>query len=145
NLTTTSPFKKGIYVWDGEKWTEAAEGADSGSGGGKKWFYMPAFNLPMTSVGTGKTFNLYTEYQKQFTQSLNTTLYKTSNSSVTTVPAPEIGTLYTPTQLDYVVVNYDASVITVNSISPTGLMTYEVLDTDPSPTSFMTIVFVVKE
>ncbi|MDH6306866.1 hypothetical protein M2463_003656 [Parabacteroides sp. PH5-13] len=144
NLTTTSPFKKGIYVWDGEKWTEAAEGADSGSGGGKKWFYMPAFNLPMDAKGS-KTFDLYAEYQKQFTQSLNTTLYKTSNSSVTTVPAPEIGTLYTRTQLDYVVVNYDASVVTVNSITNQGVMTYNVLDTDPSSTAFMTIVFVVKE
>ncbi|MDH6346135.1 hypothetical protein M2470_001818, partial [Parabacteroides sp. PH5-46] len=144
NLTTTSPFKKGIYVWDGEKWTEAAEGADSGSGGGKKWFYMPAFNLPMDAKGS-KTFDLYAEYQKQFTQSLNTTLYKTSNSSVTTVPAPEIGTLYTRTQLDYVVVNYDASVVTVNSITNQGVMTYNVLDTDPLPTAFMTIVFVVKE
>lgn len=136
---------KGVYVWDGDKWTEAGETADSGnSGPDKRWFYMPAFNLPMESTG-GKTFDLYAEYQKQFTQSLNTTLYKTSNSSVTTIPAPTIGTLYTAAQLDYVVVNYDPAVVTVTSISTAGVVSYTVLDTDPGPTSFMTVVFVVKE
>ncbi|MDH6304831.1 hypothetical protein M2459_001567 [Parabacteroides sp. PF5-5] len=124
NLTTTSPFKKGIYVWDGEQWTEAAEGADSGSGGGKKWFYMPAFNLPMETTGS-KTFDLYAKYQGQFDA--------------------KMGTIYGKKELDYVVVNYDNTVLSVTGITDEGVMSYNVLDTDPSSTAFMTIVFVVKQ
>lgn len=117
NLTTTAGFAEGIYTWDGAKWTDTDTG-------GNQWFYMPAFNLPMQTLGT-TTFDLYAEYQSQITK---------------------LGSdfLYAKGELDYVVVYYDAAAVTVTGIDTDGVMTYEVLDTDPPPTAFMTVVLVVK-
>lgn len=124
NLTTTGDFKQGIYVWDGAKWTDVAEVAGGSESNGKRWFYMPAFNLPMEEEGSGKTFDLYGVYDNQFDA--------------------KMGTKYGKKELDYAVVYYDDTVVKVNSITDEGLMTYEVLDTDPGTTSFMNIVFIVK-
>lgn len=55
------------------------------------------------------------------------------------------GTLYEKNELDYAVVYYDSDVITVTGISDQGVMSYEVLDTDPGALSFMTVIFVIKE
>lgn len=139
NLTTTDGFRQGVYVWNGNVWVKAGEAATSV---GKRWFYMPAFNLPMGELGN-KTYDLYAEYKKQFTQSLNSK-YRVSSASVTTVPSPEIGTLYEKGELDYAVVYYDNTVITVTGITAEGVMSYNVLDVDPGPLSFMTVIFVVK-
>lgn len=132
-------FKPGAFVWDGAKWAEAGSG-------GKRWFYMPAFNLPLEAVGQTYTFDLYAEYEKQFTRSGNSLF--TSNpllSTAATVPSPETGQLYGKRALDYAVVQYDNAIIDVTGIDNDGIMTYEVLDNDPGSTSFMTVVFIIKE
>lgn len=139
NLKEDADFGKGVYVWDGEKWLKAGEEDSSRN----RWFYMPAFNLPMEETGSA-TFDLYGEYERQFTRSLNTE-YKASSSTATTIPSPKEGTLYEKNELDYAVVYYDSDVITVTGISDQGVMSYEVLDTDPGALSFMTVIFVIKE
>jgi len=61
---------------------------------------MPSFNLPVTAVGTGLTFNLYDEYQRQFTKSGNTQFVSSNAAAATAIEQP---TVYTDTQLDYFV------------------------------------------
>ncbi|MDR2389193.1 MAG: hypothetical protein LBD89_05335 [Tannerellaceae bacterium] len=136
NISTTSPFKPGVYVWDGTKWNVA--------GGGVKWFYMPSCNIPITTTGA-KTFNLYTEYVKQFKKDGNT-LWKSSNSSLAYVPSPESDRLYAATELDYVITYYDSSVITLGNtpIDANGLLTYTVNSIVTTPATYFNIVFVVK-
>lgn len=140
NLATIGSFEKGVYVWDGNTWIRAGENTESSS---KRWFYMPPFNLPMKQTGN-TTFDLYAEYRRQFMQSLNNE-YRTSSSNVISIPSPELGTLYGERELDYVVVHYDNTVITVNNISEDGMMFYNVLDTDPGALSYMTIIFIIRE
>ena len=136
-------FKQGIYLWDGEQWSMVGDGL------GKKFFYMPAFNLPLLKVtessDTKPTYDLYAYYAQQFTKTGNST-FKSSSGSIDRVPSsPEDGRLYARTELDYAVVYYDDDVVAVTGIDTNGVMTYEVKDTNPEPTSFMNIVFIVKE
>ncbi|MDR1645913.1 MAG: hypothetical protein LBS05_08875 [Tannerellaceae bacterium] len=135
NISTTSPFKPGLYIWDGAKWNVA--------GGGVKYFYMPSVNIPVTSTGTGKTFNLYEAYKNQFTKSTNT-LWKSSNSALNYIPSPESDRLYTAAELDYVVTYYDSSIISSLTISAAGVMTYAVSSINTTAASYFNIIFVVK-
>lgn len=119
NLAATNGFKQGIYTWDGEKWEKAKEGGEGG------WFYMPPFNLPLNEEGQTYTYDLYAEYVNQFDS--------------------KMGTAYAKNKLDYAVVNYDKNIINVTGINNDGVMTYTVKDNDPGATSFLTVVFVIKE
>lgn len=135
NINASAVFRQGTYVWDGEQWEEA--------GSPNKWFYMPPFNLPVDELGP-KTFDLYAEYEKQFTESQNGALFISSKTTYSTVPSPGNGSLYTESELDYAVVHYDEDVLEVTGIDENGVMSYTVKDIDPASTSFMTIVFIVK-
>jgi len=133
NTATAGDVTPGVYYNDGAKWIRS-------EGNGSEWFYMPSFNLPVTAVGTGLTFNLYDEYQKQFTKSGNTQ-FVSSNAAVATATEKQ---LYTASQLDYVVTAYPASVLKINSIAADGTMNYDVLSTNIPEGSFINVVFVVK-
>jgi len=140
-INSNKIFYKGIYVWDGEQWYSITDA--------NRFFFMPAFNLPLTSItlpGDPKpTYDLYAEYKKQFTNNnVDNPLFVSNNSSIANVPSPENDRLYLPRELDYVVTYYDDTVIKINSITIDGIMEYEVKDTDPLPTSFVNIVFIVK-
>lgn len=132
-------FYKGIYVWDGNQWYSITDAS--------RFFYMPAFNLPMNSItlaGDPKpTYDLYAEYKKQFTKGGNS-LFVSNNSGIANIPSPESDKLYSSRELDYVVTHYDDTVIKINSISADGVMEYEVKDTDPLPTSFVNVLFIIK-
>ncbi|MDR1259137.1 MAG: hypothetical protein LBK65_07675 [Tannerellaceae bacterium] len=134
NVSTTSPFKPGVYVWNGTKWTTTGEGI--------RYFYMPSCNIEVASTGT-KTFNLYNEYVRQFTRSGNGT-FITSNSSINYVPSPELTRLYAANELDYVITYYDTSVFTGVSINAAGLMSYTVNTTNTTSATYFNIVFIVK-
>ncbi|MDH6358696.1 hypothetical protein [Parabacteroides sp. PF5-9] len=138
NIKVQPGLRKGIYVWDGEKWTEA------GLSENRRWFYMPPFNLPM-DVLENKTFDLYAEYKRQFTKSGNSDFKQSGSTTYTTVPSPKIGQLYAKNQLDYAVVYFDDEVIDVTGIDDDGVMSYKVKDIDPAVTAFMTVVFIIKE
>ncbi|MCL2597770.1 MAG: hypothetical protein FWD66_09000 [Paludibacter sp.] len=127
----TDGVYEGIYYNDGSRWVRVEEGP--------KWFYMPSFNLPIPSVGSF-SFNLYKEYERQFTKAITNPLFMSSNSAVTTITDP----LYTPEQLDFVVIDYDPTIITVTSITPQGVMYYNVLTTEIPDRSYINIVFRVK-
>lgn len=138
NVSTTSPFKPGVYVWDGAKWNVAG-------GGEIKYFFMPSVNIPITSTGSGKTFDLYDAYAKQFTKSQNTT-WRSSNAALNYIPSPESDRLYQPGELDYVITYYDTGVITLGAtpISAAGVLTYTVNTLATTEKTYFNIVFVVK-
>ncbi|MDR1918305.1 MAG: hypothetical protein LBQ65_01515 [Tannerellaceae bacterium] len=132
NLSTTAPFKPGLYVWNGIKWITA----------GEKYFYMPSCNIPVTSTGT-KNINLYDEYAKQFAKA-GTDPWVSSNASINFIPSPESTTLYARTDLDYVITYYDTNVFSGVSVNANGLMSYTVNTLDITPATYFNIVFVVK-
>ena len=134
--TAPNGFKQGVYEWDGEKWRIVLSTAQSVQT--QNFFYMPSFNLPTTTVANGVTFDLYAEYESQFKQAGNTN-FVSSNPVMAEVPS-----IYDRAQLDYVVTDYDNTVITVNSISATGVMNYDVLSVNPPLNSYINIIFVVK-
>ncbi|MBB4037057.1 hypothetical protein GGR21_002971 [Dysgonomonas hofstadii] len=135
-------FTQGIYTWNGEEWEKLATKDNSSRG----WFYMPAFNLPLEAIGNADSYDLYAEYERQFTRNSTNNPDFTSNPALTgsTVPAPDEGTLYKRGELDYAVVYYDKGIINVTGVDSGGVMSYEVLDNDPGPTSFVTIIFIPK-
>lgn len=135
-------FKPGVYVWNGTEWGTVG----SGSGGEGRYFYIPSFNIPLaTPSATELTFDLYAQYKAQFTQSGNTTFVSNNATLYTTVPSPETGTLYTASELDYIITYYDDTVIDVTGLTNDGKMTYKVVSQETSPASFLNVVFVVKE
>jgi len=139
-------FQQGIYLWDGSVWALAGEGNNKG----ERYFRMPPFGLPMLKItqptDPKPTYDLYAEYVRQFTKDTSdpTDIFVSNNSTIARVPSPVSDRLYKKEELDYVVTYYDNKVIKVNSINTNGVMIYEVLDTDPAPTSFINILFIVK-
>ena len=77
-------------------------------------------------------------YKKQFTKAGNTA-WVSSNSLLTQIPE-----IFTANQVDFVVTYYDATVITINSISAAGVLNYNVINTNPGDQSFINIVLVKK-
>jgi hypothetical protein len=136
NISNTSPFKAGVYVWDGEKWNVAGRGV--------KWFYMPSVNVTITSTGTGKTFDLYNAYKNQFTKQGNAT-WASNNSNLSYVPSPENTGLYASTELDYIITYYDQVVFNNVSVSNSGMLTYDVNTLNTTPKTYFNVVFVVKK
>lgn len=122
----------GYYYFDGTIWQYADKVG--------QYFYLPTFDLPTTTVGTGYTFDLYTDvYKKQFTKAGNTS-YQTSNNTLTNLPVGR----YAANELDYVITYYDTDVIKVNSISNTGVVNYDVKSTSLGPKSFINVVLITK-
>ncbi|MDR1738939.1 MAG: hypothetical protein LBR66_09040, partial [Candidatus Symbiothrix sp.] len=66
----------GDIASSGAKWLALTSGNSA-----KEWFYMPSFNLPITATGTGKTFDLYGEYVRQFTAAGNAQFVTNAPSS----------------------------------------------------------------
>jgi len=139
-------FDEGVYVWDGTQWQQAGESVDP-----VKWFYPPAFNLPLPKIDTNadpvRTFDLYGEYKRQFTKNLtdNPTFVDTQNGITNSVPSPADGQLYLPEELDYIITYYDPEIIRDVTINTNGVLSYRVKDNDPGSHSFLNLVFVVKE
>lgn len=129
-------FKQGVYTWDGAKWI--LETKDD-----SRYFYIPSFNIPLAATGTGKTYDLYGEYKKQFTQTGNAT-WISSNSTLTTIPSLSEERLYTRAELDYAITYYDKNILENISIGNNGVMTYDIKSLNTTPNSFINVVFIVK-
>lgn len=97
-----------------------------------KVFYMPSILIDVSTLGNGKTINLYNQYLTQF-----------ATPKISSSGAPSFIPNYTKDQLYYYVTYFDPEVFNVTSISSDGLMTYNVIG-NASPSSFINIVFVVK-
>jgi hypothetical protein len=146
-LTENDPnkrLKKGIYVWNGNRWNTA------GTGEGGNYFYMPDFNLPLIKITepleNDVTYNLYDEYLRQYDKTSASTpkTFVSNSASISSVFSPQNGRLYARDELDYVVTYYDPEVITVTDIDSQGEMKYRILDNKPDETFFINIVFIVK-
>jgi len=129
NTATVNDVRPGVYCDDGTKWVRI----------GERWFYMPSFNLSITKTGTF-SFDLYGEYKTQFTKAGNSE-FVSSNTSVSII---NVQPLYTSDQLDYYVISYPSSCMTITSITSAGLMNYTVNSTNIPEGSFINVIFVVK-
>ncbi len=99
------------------------------------WFYMPSISIDASAPVSSQTLNLYTEYTDQFQ---NVAAPNRSTSAPSDVPF-----LVDPEDLYYYVVDFDPSVIQVNSISDQGVMNYDILQA-ADECAFINIVFVIK-
>lgn len=98
-----------------------------------KFFYSPTISIDLSSLGT-KTLDLYTAvYKQQF-----------GNPKVVSAGAPSSIPTFNSNQLNYYVLDYDNTVINNISISSSGVMTYDVVGSSPSFSSYLTVVFTVK-
>jgi len=134
-------FQQGLYVWNGATWSLVGEGMASE----QKYFYMPSCNIKLTSTGTDKLYDLYAQYETQFTNNTAVNpLFVTSNDQIKRVPSPSNASLYAKTELDYVITYYDKSVIDNVKIDGNGVMTYDVISLDVTSNSFLNVIFIVK-
>lgn len=137
-------FRPGVYVWDGATWNLMYQSQ------GQRYFYIPSANIPLAdatgAILTGdQKFQLYTDvYAAQFTKAGNPT-FVSSNTNLNFVPSPTDQALYASSDLDYVVTYYDPNIVTINSISATGELSYTVKSLNTSAASFVNVVFVVKD
>jgi hypothetical protein len=97
-----------------------------------KVFYMPSITIDVSTLGTGRTLDLFSLYESQ---------YKTPKVASTGAPATIPS--YTKDQLYYYVTYFDPAVFNVTGMSADGVMTYSVVGSATSA-SYMNIVFVVK-
>lgn len=121
----------GYYFFDGNVWQNMDK---------TRYFYLPTFVLPTSTIGNNQTFDLYNEvYKKQFVET-STNQYTTSNALLTTI----LERPYASGDLDYVVTLYDRDVININSISSDGVINYNVINNTLGPSSFINVVLIVK-
>jgi hypothetical protein len=138
NMATesTQGFEPGIYVWNGQEWTSVKGGGDTATlPAERKFFYMPSFNLPDNGSGGLQAFDLYGEYKRQFTKIGNPNFV---NNNLTDVP----GGMYEKNELDFVVTDYDKSVLNVANII-NGVMYYTV-SSKPTINSYINVIISVK-
>ncbi|PXV63794.1 hypothetical protein CLV62_11243 [Dysgonomonas alginatilytica] len=129
---TANVTRAGYFYFDGALWQAVDQPG--------QYFYLPVFSLPTNTVGTGYTFDLYNNVYKKHLLQTGNTLYTTNNTTLSMVPTGR----YAATELDYVVTYYDQDVIKINSISSTGVINYNVINTRLGAASFINVVLVTK-
>lgn len=97
------------------------------------FFYMPSIAIDASTTVTGKTVDLYTEYKKQFA-----TPTVTSTGAPASIPYFPIAT-----DLYYYITSYDNTVIKINDLSTSGVLSYDILK-EADYASFMNVVFIIK-
>ncbi|OBX25388.1 hypothetical protein LX77_01714 [Gelidibacter algens] len=98
-----------------------------------KFFYMPSIVFDISTSGNFSV-DLYSMYKDQFVTPM-------VSSSGATTPIPTLGS----TELEYYVTYYDSIVFSNVSISANGVLSYTVSGAGATASSFMNIVFVVKD
>jgi hypothetical protein len=135
NITDNGTFTPGIYYWNGTQWKSFG-----GSGSGTAVIHLPSFNLDWAANAT-KSVNLYEVYSRNFTTSVQPLI--SSNPALTSASALT-NTLGVAGDYDYVVTDYDTSCITIQSISATGVMTYDCTTTAPTAATYLNIILIKK-
>ncbi|MBB4806550.1 hypothetical protein HNP38_001846 [Chryseobacterium defluvii] len=97
-----------------------------------RYFYAPSIALPSTG-STQLTYNIYDQYQAL----LNAPAVK-NPSAAASVP------FYAVNELNYYIVSYDSSEITIDGISDTGIITYTPLASGSLSCASITVVLEVK-
>lgn len=98
-----------------------------------KFFYAPSISIPVNTIGTGFTINLYDQYTSNF-----------STPAVKSTSAPAAIPVFSASELNYYISKFDPSIFANVSISDTGIMTYDVISTTPTYCSFVNAIFTVK-
>lgn len=98
-----------------------------------RFFYMPSVAINASAVTAGLTLDLYAEYATQF----GSPDAKSSSAPASIPYFPLAGDLY------YYITYYDPTIIKVNGVSDSGVMSYDILR-QADYQSFMNVVFVVK-
>ena len=125
------------YYFDGAIWQRFYSSKQQES-----WFYMPSFNLDISSIGQ-KTVNLYQEYSKQFTKTGNDKFISNNPNAIDITTSTN--KIYQANELDYIVTEFDKKYIDTISIDNQGVMTYTVKDTNPPANSFINIILTPKK
>lgn len=135
-------FRQGVYTWNGEQWELAFQSSKT------KFFPCPPFNLPLPAISQAGdpdlAFDLYAVYEQRFTK-IGNSLFSSNNTSLNVIPDRTSDKLYLKNELDYVVVHYDESILSINSIDTDGVMKYRVKAVNPKPSAFINILFVIKD
>lgn len=140
DLTTVTTPANGLLVYDLKRQaltqnigTPASPNWVPISGNIVKFFYMPSISIDTSTLGTGRTLDLYQLYKIQF-----------STPKVTSTGAPAaIPFFVNATDLYYYVTDFDNSVLRNVSIDANGILRYDVVGT-ATACSFVNIVFVIK-
>ena len=133
NTATANDVVPGFYYNDGTKWQQMVTTDNKAV----KFFYMPSITFDTSADATGQTKNLYEEYKAQFAL--------TNPNHVVSPGAPTNGIPYfdDPTDLYYIITDYDSNVFSNITINDQGVMTYDVTAAATDCT-LINIVFVVK-
>ena len=134
NINDASPFKKGLYIWDGAQWAAIQLSTPASN-----WFYMPSVPFDTSEDKTEVTKNLYDLYVAQFaTPAVRSGLETTDHKAPEIIPyVPH------PDQLYYYITYADPTVFENISITKDGLMKYDVKAAATEAT-YINIVFVLK-
>src|SRR5690554_5878578 len=116
-----------------------------------KFFYMPSVIFNTTQTGTGIQRNLHNDYKNQFTGQQFDVAHGANGSSMTytgglvgSTGAPSTIHVFESDDLYYYVTYYDQNVFANLSIDENGILTYDIISS-AAPSSYMNIVFVIKE
>ena len=133
NTATANDVVPGFYYNDGTKWQQMITTDYKAV----KFFYMPSITFDTSVDAIGQTKNLYEEYKAQFAL--------TNTNHIVSPGAPTTGIPYfnSPTDLYYIITDYDANVFSNITINNQGVMTYDVTAAATDCT-LINIVFVVK-
>ena len=103
------------------------------SGNIVKFFYMPSISIDTSTLGTGRTKDLFQLYKAQF-----------SAPKVSSTGAPGVIPFFAnASDLYYYVTDFDSTVLSNLSIDANGILHYDVIGS-ATACSFVNIVFVIK-
>jgi len=132
NTATANDVVPGFYYNDGTKWQQMVTTDYKAV----KFFYMPSITFNTSVDATAQTKDLYAEYKAQF--ALTNPNHVVSPGAPASVPY-----FANPTDLYYMITDYDPNVFSNISIDANGVMTYDVTAAATDCT-LINIVFVVK-
>lgn len=138
NLTDNTVMQPGTYVWNGTEW-EPLFKALTPRVLHQLVLPFPAFNLPLIDPEHPESTRLKVDLYEKYVLNLRMSNFTTNMEE--DVKTEFIHTHYfqTAEQLDYIVTHYDKDIITIHSISNSGIMEYTVHNINPGPSSFLNI------
>lgn len=141
NVSETNGLTKGMFVWNGTQW----EKQDYTPLNINYFFYLPSFNIKIQGT-VNHVVDLYAEYERQFSRQLNTNFVSNSNYTLDVLPMAGTDRLYQRHELDYVITDFDETIISPNtiSISNDGVLNFDVVSTNTSKKSYFNIMFIIK-
>lgn len=139
NTTDNLEMKPGTFMWNGTRWKRVFRMTVPGVRN-RIVFPLPAFNLPLIDPNTPENTRLKVDLYQVYLKNIEANNFITNMANKSDFI---INNFYNENELDYVVTHYDKEIITIHSISNTGIMDYTVNNINPGPTSFLNIYLVV--